>query len=254
MPFRDGAAAIALLAAKKSPRPIHALPCAIRFRYLDDPVPSLHKVMERLEDRVFLGPRPDLPLMERVLRVARVMLAIKEIEHLGRPNGGDLRQRLTRLAEAILSRVAGSLGIATMEGSILERVKELRRKTIQIIEQPDIAPDESTRRRQDLDDLFLVVQLYSYPGDYLVEQPSTERLAETIDKLEEDVLEAALPTVHGRRAVTIQFGDPLLIQRDPSSRNQTRDLTSTLETRVQELLKKLSGSPPPPPAFGDGTI
>jgi 1-acyl-sn-glycerol-3-phosphate acyltransferase len=37
MPFRDGAAAIALLAAKKSPRPIHALPCAIKFRYLDDP-------------------------------------------------------------------------------------------------------------------------------------------------------------------------------------------------------------------------
>lgn len=242
MPFRDGAAAMALMAAKKSPRPIHALPCGIRFRYLDDPMPSLLRVMDQLEDRVFLGRKPERPLTERVLRVAEVTLTIKEIEHLGQPGSGSLRQRLTQLAEGILQRMAASFTGAAPDGSIPERVKELRRKVIHVIEQPDVSPEERDRRRRDLDDLFLVVQIYSYPGDYLVQNPSIERLAETIDKLEEDVLNAALPTVHGRRQVTIQFGDPLLIQRDSANRNQTRELTTTLENRVQELLNQLGGT------------
>ncbi len=242
MPFRDGAAAIALLAAKKSPRPIHALPCGIKFRYLDDPQPSLLKVMDQLEDRLFLGRRPDRPLTERILRIADVTLTIKEIEHLGRPNTGTLRERLVTLCEAILAQIAASFGNANVDGTIPERVKEFRRKAIQGVEQNDVPTEERERRRRNLEDLFLVVQLYSYPGDYLLEHPSPERLAETIDKLEEDVLGASLPTVHGRRAVTIQFGKPLPIQRDPGSRNQTRELTVQLEQRVQELLTQLSGA------------
>lgn len=242
MPFRDGAAAIALLAAKKSPRPIHALPCAIRFRYLDDPQPSLLAVMNRLEDRLLLSHAPELPLAERILRVANVTLSIKEIEHLGQPSRGPLRKRLIRLSEAILERIGQSHANAALDGAIPERVKDLRRRTIQLLEQPEIAANERQRRQRDLDDLFLVVQLYSYPGDYLLEHPTIDRLAETIDKLEEDVLHATLPTVHARRQVTIQFGEPLPIQREAGNRQQTRELTALLESRVQSLLNQLSGT------------
>ncbi|MFO0917877.1 MAG: lysophospholipid acyltransferase family protein [Planctomycetaceae bacterium] len=243
MPFRDGAAAIALMAVKKSTRPIHALPCAIRFRYLDDPRPSLEAVMNRLEDRLFLGRRPELPLAERILRLADVSLTIKEIEHLGQPTRGTIRQRLMHLAESILQKIDHSFGNSPSDGSVPDRVKELRRKAIMALEQPDATPAERARHQRHLDDLFLVVQLYSYPGDYLIERPSAERLAETIDKLEEDILGVELPTVHGRRQVVIQFGEPLRIQREPGNRNQTRELTSQLESRVLELLTH-GGHPP----------
>ncbi len=243
MPFRDGAAAIALMAVKKSTRPIHALPCAIRFRYLDDPRPGLEDVMNRLEDRLFLGRKSELPLAERILRLADVTLTIKEIEHLGQPARGAIRQRLTNLAESILRRIGDAYGGSTGDGPIPDRVKELRRRAIQAIEQPEATPAERTRHRRHLDDLFLVVQLFSYPGDYLLEHPSTERIAETIDKLEEDILGAELPTVHGRRHVTIQFGEPLQIQRDAGNRHQTRELTSELEARVQALLSQGRDAP-----------
>ena len=63
-----------------------------------------------------------------------------------------------------------------------------------------------------MDDLFFVMQLYSYPGDYLADNPTIERLAETLDKFEEDVLGARHPfTVRGRRTVSIRFGKPLLL-------------------------------------------
>src|SRR5208283_4303910 len=41
MLFREGPAGIALMAAKKAARPIVCVPCAIKYRYLEDPTPEL---------------------------------------------------------------------------------------------------------------------------------------------------------------------------------------------------------------------
>ncbi len=243
MPFREGAAAIALSAAKKSPRPITALPCAIKFRYVDDPTPSLQHVVTRLEARLLMRPHPEWELAQRVLRVAEVALTIKEVEHAGQAGQGTLTERLGRLAETILTKTAQSLGVEPPAGMIPERVKELRKKAIQQIEQPETSSQDRQRRAADLDDLFLVVQLHSYPGNYLAEAPTPERLAETVDKLEEDVLGASLPTVHGRRRVEIRLGEPLPIERESGGRGQTRELTALLERRVQGLLDTLNGGP-----------
>jgi hypothetical protein len=243
MPFREGAAAIALSAAKKSPRPITALPCAIKFRYLEDPTPSLQRVITRLEERLLMRPHPEWELAPRVLRVAEVALTMKEVEHTGQAGQGTLTERLGRLADSILTKTAQSLGVESPAGEISERVKELRKKAIQQIELPETSTKDRQRRTADLDDLFLVVQLHSYPGNYLVEAPTPERIAETVDKLEEDVLGAALPTVHGRRRVEIRLGEALPIQRESGGRGQTRELTTLLECRVQGLLDALNGGP-----------
>ena len=42
--------------------------------------------------------------------------------------------------------------------------------------------------RRDLEDLFLVIQIFSYPGDYVRLNPTVERVAETLMKCEEDIL------------------------------------------------------------------
>ncbi|MCA8995301.1 MAG: glycerol acyltransferase, partial [Planctomycetaceae bacterium] len=63
-----------------------------------------------------------------------------------------------------------------------------------------------------------------------------ERLAETIDKLEEDVLQVPYPTVHGRRQVRIAFGEPVPVKHIAGERNQVAQLTQRLETSVQALL------------------
>src|ERR671934_143518 len=67
-PFRDGAAAIAMSAAKKAERPIVCVPCALKCFYLDDPSPQLQDLMTRLEESIHWRPRRDLPLMERLYR------------------------------------------------------------------------------------------------------------------------------------------------------------------------------------------
>ena len=93
------------------------------------------------------------------------------------------------------------------EGSIPERVKALR-STIRR-ELTDEPPEGTNPQREeelydDLDTLFVAVQLYSYPGQYLKESPTLHRIAETLVKLEEDVLgEGSYPTP---RSVTVRFG------------------------------------------------
>ena len=54
--------------------------------------------------------------------------------------------------------------------------------------------------RQDLNDLFLVIQLFSYPGDYVRECPTVERLAEILTKFEQDALGVNAPAPRARDA------------------------------------------------------
>ncbi|MCA9078970.1 MAG: 1-acyl-sn-glycerol-3-phosphate acyltransferase [Planctomycetaceae bacterium] len=235
-PFREGAAAIALSAAKKQQREIVSLPVAIKFEYLEDPTPSLLQVMGKLEERLLLSQRADLPLLNRVFRIARTVLCIQEIEEFGHVRPGDLKERLETLSRTIVDRVASVLQRPATEGPIPEVVKDLRRRIIDALENEERPTDEQIRLQQSMGDLFRAVQLYSYPGDYLQEQPSRERLAETIDKLEEDVLQVPYPTVHGRRQVRIAFGEPVPVKHIAGERNQVAQLTQRLETSVQALL------------------
>lgn len=239
-PFREGAAAIALSAAKGN-RPIVAIPCGIRFTYVDDPTDEIHKLLAQLEERLYLRPLDASPLPQRIHRFAEALLALKELDYLGYTSQGRLRDRVLTLTEAVLKQLEERHTIKTNGPTPPQRAKALRQRVIAGIEQEGLAaaqPDQYRQLQQDMEDIFFVMQCFSYPGDYLVESPSIERLAETADKFEEDILGVDVPSVRGRRRVQIEFGEPLPVTRGEKSRNQTGDLTLTLQQRVQALVSR----------------
>jgi hypothetical protein len=91
-------------------------------------------------------------------------------------------------------------------------------------------------------DLFFVIQLFSYPGDYVAEDPNIERIAEAIDTLEEDVLEVKTANNRGSRMATVTLGEPLPVPSGCRGRLSATELTRLLETRVQGLLSSRSPS------------
>ena len=91
-----------------------------------------------------------------------------------------------------------------------------------------------------MDDLFFVTQLFSYPGDYVSERPSVERLAETLDKFEEDLLRTSYPSVRGSRRVVVRFGEPIPLARERQKKDAVATLTETLQDKVQALLDELN--------------
>jgi hypothetical protein len=244
-PFREGPATIALSAARRAQRPVVCVPCGIRYFYTSDPTPELRAVMSQLEQAIHWRPADALPLPERIYRFAEGMLALKEIEYLGESRAGPLRERVAALADAILGRLEECYGIKAAGRTTPERVKSLRQ---QVIEKRAslTAGDASVRKCDDeLDDLYFVIQLFSYPGDYVAEKPTIERLAETLDKFEEDVLGRRTATIRGTRRAVVSFGEPIPVDGAARSRDAGPELTRRLEAAVQSLLDSATDASAP---------
>jgi hypothetical protein len=99
-------------------------------------------------------------------------------------------------------------------------------------------PDRQ-RLQADLDDLFFAEQLSCYPTEYDTQQPDLHRMAETIDKLEEDILGLTVAPPRGPRRATLTIGEPIAV--DPATQDKT-SLTELLESRVQALLNATRSS------------
>ena len=239
-PFREGAAAIALSAARRSDRLIYAIPCGLRYLYTEDPTEDLLEVMSQLEISMHWRPRPDVPLHERIYRLAEGILSLKELEYLGAARTGRIPERVQYLSDAIVKPLESKYAVDKPSDRIPERVKAVRQKTIEQLEtltEPTPTRDACYR---DLDDLYLVTQMFSYPGDYVAENPSIERMAETLDKFEEDILSNKTATIRGRRRAVVSFGEPIDVTAIPKSKTATADLAQQLEQNVQSLLDRVA--------------
>jgi 1-acyl-sn-glycerol-3-phosphate acyltransferase len=249
MPFRDGAAAIASMAAKKTERPIRIIPVAIKRWYIEDPEPSLRRTVEALEKRLTWRPTPELSIPARILRVGEGLLALKEWEYRQQVFQGTLIERKEALMNSMLSELESRYDIRPKDCLVSERVKEIRRRVIERREKAPASDEPAKSNEQlqwakDMDTVFLIVQLYSYPGDYLVECPSTERVVETLDKLEEDVLGATYPTIHGEREVLVRFGSPIEVPGGKEKRGPAAELTDTIEKTMQRMLNQMNEQRP----------
>ncbi len=239
--FREGAAAIAITAAKRAERPVVVVPCGIKFWYLDDPRDNLQRTMQEIEARLFLRSDPELPLADRIHRLAEAALALKELDYLGQTREGRLRERIVHLLQAVLKQLESRHGLPHKDDSPPARVKAVRQIVIRKLAEAEAAPDKKQVERlsTDMEDLFFAVQLYSYRGDYLADDPSIERLAETVDKFEEDILGSDYPTVRGRRRVSIHFSTPIKVKTG-SDRQSAAELTRAMQTSVQAMIDAIN--------------
>jgi len=235
-PFRDGPAAIALMAARKSERPVSCIPCAIRYYYTEDPTEELLALMDRLELELHWPPRPELTLVTRIYQLAEGILALKEIEFTGHCSSGPIPERIGRLMESLLDRIERKYAVSNVGRSIPERVKTARHALITKLANLDETSPQRTGLMADLDELFLVIQAFSYPGDYVAERPSLERIAETLDKFEEDLLRKPTATVRGRRRAEVRCGEPITLSAGTEGKYSSATLTQALQEQVAGLL------------------
>ena len=248
-PIRDGAAALALAAAKRLSdhgKTVWIVPVGLKYRFPDefDPRPAFHDRMAAVEHLLTWRPRVDQALVERIYHFAVALLSLKEFEHLGEPRQGPLTERLAGLQQVILKRIetrrlTGRRGDPSGQ-SVPVRVKDLRKACLDVLADPKHAPEAAAQARRDLDDLFFVLQAFSYQGDYVRECPSLERIGETLMKLEEDLLlergRYAAPL--GPRRVDLRLGPPINVadHLGGHARTAVPTLTAELESRIKSLL------------------
>jgi 1-acyl-sn-glycerol-3-phosphate acyltransferase len=248
-PLREGVAFMAVSAQKdldksKADARVWVVPTAIRYAFVDDVMPVIESQLARMEQRMMLKPRAGTPLHERIIRLGDVLLTIKEKEHVGRSleRDGDLPARIARLAEHVLARrEAAHLGKTFPDEPVPVRVKQLRRKLLEAAcdETADDGAAPIPDVRDALADAHLALQLYSYKGDYLAQSPTPERMAETIEKFEED-LDGVEARPCGWRRATVTFGQPIDVKPflGGKSRTAATELTARLESDLQRLMSE----------------
>ena len=244
--LREGAVAVAATASKKhreAGKTVWVIPVALKYRFLDhaDPLPALEQGMDRLERRFTWWPENGQPLVDRIYRFAEGMLGLKEFEYLGSCQCGGLKERIVGLTGAILDRIEQRRVGKNRADTVPVRVKELRRVCLERLADPQTTPEEARALHHDLHDLFMVMQSFSYPGDYVRENPTLERAAETLMKFEEDFLgvEESLPQGAASR-VCVRLGEPIDVGARLATAGKPRlaspALTAELEERLQTLL------------------
>ena len=67
-------------------------------------------------------------------------------------------------------------------------------------------------------------------------KPTVERMAETLDKFEEDALKRPTATVRGARRAVVSFGEPVAIPNSADRKKVAHTLTGMFEDGVQMLL------------------
>jgi Acyltransferase len=243
-PLNEGVASILLKVAARLPAPRKAFLVPVGLRFFHEPAveATFRDRLSRLEDRIGWTPKPLMPIDERILRLGTGILALKETEYLGYSGSGSVHERLPHLCESLLALVESRYPRDAKAVTPPERVRALRyriRRRLLDAGNPPSPADKETLL-DDLDRVFTALQAHSYIGDYLLADPTLDRRAETLLKLEEDLL--GFPTYPIARTARVTAGDPIpvtdmLATGELPAKGAAIPLTDLLEKRLSDLLK-----------------
>ncbi len=208
-------------------------PVAIRYLHDGDTAAAIAAVLLDIESRLSWRPRPDLPTLDRIAKVGAALLTLKELEHLGGQQPGDLADRLDRLIDHLLVPLETEWLKGKREAGVVARVKSLRIAIVPELAVGDLPEAERARRWRQLEDCYLAQQLALYPRGYL-DQATPERLLETVERFDEDLTDDA--RIHAPMRAIVEVGEaiPVSVQRERGTAGDP--LMEAVRTRIEALL------------------
>jgi hypothetical protein len=245
-PLHDGVAAILLRAAKRltAGKTARLFPLAFHFTWDPSVKETFAPRVAELEERFNHRSHEELPMVERLLRLGAGVLTAKESQYFGESigEGLELKERIANLWNVLLDDVASRHGCDAKAVTAPERVRSMRARIRRALLDEENPPDEVRRKslHDDLERVHVAYQAYSYPGVYLTGHPSDDRIAETLLKLEEDLLGEFIYPVD--RTASLVVGDPIDVtafSREGSA--SVMGLTGKLEERLAGMLGGLRG-------------
>ncbi len=250
MSLLDGVAFIARSAAKRRAKlqadsqvVIH--PVAIKYLYRGDLSQAVDGVLTDIEHRLTWRPHRDLSMLQRMEKVGRALLALKEMEYFDAPQTGTLKERLELFINRLLHPLEQEWLGELKSGAVIPRVKAIRMKILPDMTEGRVEQAERDRRWRQLAALYLAQQLYCYPPDYLAARPTVDRILETIERFEEDLTDKA--RVHGLLHAVIDIGEPIVVSPERERGATVDPVMSRLERSLQDMLDVLARESP---AFG----
>jgi len=255
MPLKPGMARLALEAADECirqgrPRRILIVPVAVKYQFSEDIMPALEAATARLETAV-PGQSRSGPLYPRIVALGTELLARAERAHGLTPVPGEgLFERVRRLRQRLLEDLERKHFGRVQEGFDFDR----GRKLMILIQGrllaagagggyygPPAAPPEDPLTT-DLEAAHLCARSVSFQEDYLIQDPTPERMAETLIKLEREVLGKEIRGSLGKRRAVIRIAPPLDVGEFLAAESAETSRDDTIEAIVIRLHEALQGA------------
>ncbi|MGB7345391.1 MAG: 1-acyl-sn-glycerol-3-phosphate acyltransferase [Pirellulaceae bacterium] len=237
----EGLSFIARSAAKKRSKDnpeskvvVHAV--AIRYRTHGDIEQQLHAALDDIEGRLSWRSRRGETLKERIHRIGKALLWLKEIEYFGEPQTGSVSDRLHHLIDQILVPMENewlSGDGSQSDKTPVARVKSLRIAILPEMIEGNLSEEEKSRRWDHLADMYLAQQLGHYPPEYVSDDPTPERMLETVEKFEEDLTDHV--RIYRPMSAEISVGDPIEVSAQ-RVRGEQDPVMAQLESEMHQLL------------------
>lgn len=235
----EGTALIARGAAKaraaaQPPGKVVVHPVAIRYFFDGDVRATIEPVLVAIERRLSWQPQEALNLEERIAKIGGALLALKEIQYLGAPQTGPLGERLGRLIDALLTPLEAEWLSGRRDKEVIQRVKLLRIAIVPEMAAGALAEAELQRRWRQLADIYLAQQLSCYPVGYWGENPTPERLLETVERFEEDLTDVA--RVHAPMRAVVEVGEAIDVPPERVRGAEGDPLMAAIREQLEQML------------------
>lgn len=241
-PLLDGVSFLARTASKRRVKqgqdPVVIHPIAIKYLYKGDVTETIKPVLDSIEDRLAWGNRQrELPILERVTRIFEALLSLKEVQYFDRAQTGSTEERKDRLIDHLLVPLEEKLLGQEQAGAIIPRIKQLRAKLVPELNTPDINQPRRDEIWDQLHDIYMAQQVWSYPAGYL-DQPTEMRLLETVESFEEDLTDRS--RVHRPLHAILEVGEPIEADSAKVPKQESDPIMSGIAEVLQSMLDRLA--------------
>jgi len=213
-------------------------PVAIKYVFGGDVDRTVTPILDEIETRFSWQKQIGKPTYERIVKVGKAMLALKEIEYFGEPQIGTITERLGRLIDFILAPLEAKWAGGRSQPLVAERAKVLRTAIVPDLAAGELPEAERQLRWRELADIYLAQQLALYPPDYIANDPTPERILETVERFEEDLTDHA--RIHRPFHVILQVGPAIAASAERERGTGEDPLLKQLEQQLQEMLGNLA--------------
>jgi 1-acyl-sn-glycerol-3-phosphate acyltransferase len=248
-PFLEGAAFIAMKAQKDlgPDKPIMAVPVSMKTSHLTDVSDTVCGMLDALAAEAGTTFDREADPVDELIRIGLTLLSknLRQRGHLPKDSHPEgLPALLKESALPIIESLEGKMDLKVRPNdSLIDRFRKVRRSIHQI----RIDPEQSTQHSVAAawsDEATLALRILSYGGDYLVQHPTLDRFAETVEKLTEDLHSELVKPIGPRKAI-VRVNAPINLAEyldafSQKARPVLQDLTARFEESVQNGLDEIN--------------
>ncbi|MBI5705442.1 MAG: 1-acyl-sn-glycerol-3-phosphate acyltransferase [Armatimonadetes bacterium] len=259
LPFQAGVFQLAFLAMDdmgdvQPALPLFVQPVAIRYRFTQDMGRQIVESMDHLERHLSLDGPPPGDTYSRLRRIGDAVLTSAERTYdLPHGSSDDLNPRIDAVRNKIVERVADALHLdpESLGPTLPDKMRGLMNRLSGVV--PDdtkvdstyharLVEEEATRNRPLIRDLKRLSNWLAVRDGYVGENPTQERMVDTLWRLESEVLGRRM--IKGRRQCSVRLPEPIDLreygtQFKENKREAVHAVTDRVEASIQAMLDEM---------------